>query len=71
VVPGQKKKSFDRRPGFVSRRLLDYNVPKHLKSLALDAESSMSLLDSFPVLGEELSIENYATKFKALIHLVS
>ena len=70
MIPGQKKKSFDRRPGFVSRRLLDYKVPRHLKTLALDPESSMSLLDSFPVLGEELRLENYAEKFKALIHLV-
>ena len=70
MIPGQKKKSFDRRPGFVSRRLLDYKVPRHLKTLALNPESSLSLLDSFPVLGEELRLENYAEKFKALIHLV-
>ena len=71
VIPGQKKKSKDRRPVFVSRRLLEYGVPANLKMLALDIEASLSLLDTYPVLGEELKIENYAEKFKALIHLVS
>jgi hypothetical protein len=71
VVPGQKKKTLDRRPGFVSRRILDYNVPKQLKETALDVESAGRLLDLYPVLGEELSLENYSQKFKALIHLVN
>ena len=70
-MPGQRKQSSDRRPGFVSRRILDYNIPKQLKSLALDVESAGTLLDMYPVLGEELSLENYCEKFKALIHLVS
>ena len=70
-MPGQRKQSSDRRPGFVSRRILDYNIPKQLKSLALDVESAGRLLDFFPVLGEELSLENYCQKFKALIHLVN
>jgi hypothetical protein len=46
-------------------------LPTQLKTLALDSESAAQLLDVYPVLGEQLSVDNYVEKFKALIHLVS